>query len=1486
MARRPVRLATLLLGVSAVVAVVLGARPTSPPLHAASLGEVTAQTDASLPLRKVTMLGSSPEEAAGETWGAGLMGEGIGEFPTGIVSYTPAGGWSLAPTPQDHNGQPLAHLKLYREASQSSPSPLDGQMAPDGSGVLAGTIPLPGGGSSEEQQILLVRNPGDAFKATAPVPSEGEKALLKSGESLFGAKRAPLMAPLEESGEAGALVVPVGQSGSTQQQILHWHGGEWSSEPIEVPGTTKQEKEESGFQVLAIGASSPSNAWLLAKPSASSEGVALYRRSDREWKPVTPAPLEVGGEQLVVPGEPEKIQTQVLTVSSQGVWIDGERPGSKESTTIFFKTQSESALSGTVGASWCAVPTSGPACTYTLPEDLPTTAMRSFAWANTSSETPYGERVITGLPEGVSLRLEGTSFTRVLALGGSSSQVPGGAFGAAFSNPREGWLGEEGLPVHLTLQPQASRLAPWPVSFRHALLAVAPQPGVAVGALSSEAIAVGDLGEVARYEPGKGWMPESLLGPGGRHESPRLRAVAWPTPERVYAVGDQGEMWLWRGETGLWEKDPATPVNFIGNLLGIAFDPSNPSRGYAVGAGGVLLRYGKTWTQEKALPPQVAGASFTSIAFAGSEAIVTYRQLPDHSTDRYVGGLLVNSGSGWHVDESASAAAGSQAPWTVAALPDGGAAFSASGYIYERNAPGEGWQRSATPLPGGGEPGSLGLFREGGALRAVAAGTPPDYYAAEKEPQAPPDSPPTLIKPYPLLSNSAKGVLRQTASGWSDEEHELNDVTEGPGNYASYDTVYQPDPIAAVLIGPGDAQGWAIGGFVESEMHQGVLDTADVDRYPAEGTTPVGVGSSAVPVQAGQATVAIGGNAQCAATCADRAKAGIGPDVWLSAALSRASQVPGVRAFFYTGPRLSTFETKGPRVLSIDYQRELARYAQLLGGSPLPAFAATSPTDLDGAGTESTFRESFSGFPQPFGTGSQDAGLGSAGSSEEGCVSTPGCQTAYYAINSEGVGGTIRVVVLDDSSDVGATQLAWLQSELAHAAEAQEPAIVIGDADLGAQVAAHDAAAVNVLQALIGGGASAYFYDSPERNVRRRLSLPGNGGSIEAFGSGTLGYVNYQAESSGAFLGASGFLVAQVNVSKRNQANNVAPVSVKLIPNISELALEAQDGTLLRRSQVALFAALARRPRAGNRAQNGSTNFETDPYIPIPSNCVGAACEERIVPEYTFSSSRTDLGNFVTPNLASPDPRAVLQNPSTHEPTPDPESGLFCAYNAGTTIVTISAGGLSASLPVTIQAGSVREPCGTVPLKELPAQQSTVGAPAPPPPAPLGASPTPSPASSPPLVPVPPVPAATPAPPPVVHPMAVIPAPFLLPAALAPAPLAFVPPPLPTPARPTPPSGTSPVTSPIEVAEHEEEDEEATESASAQAVAYTSTEHEPSSLYILGAVLLAALAGASVKRRPRRDRRELRVAPATLTTMRRQRQYERERPGRNGVTKW
>jgi hypothetical protein len=1473
---------------AAVLAPLIGLHGTGASSAAAGEAneEPTPQTDAAVPARDVTMIGASPLEAPGETWGVGQENGG-----SVIVRYTAESGWSLAPGPLDAHGGPLTGFKLAHPEGfkYPDPSPLAGQTTPNGSGVLLGTVPEAAGPAGSVQQVVLVREPGGAFEETAPVPA----GLLTAGESLFGLNRTPLLAALEEaSGKAGALIVPVNEGGNVEEGVLHWDGTSWSREAIEPPEPLRKEKAEGRqveFSVVAIGASAPGNAWLLARLSPAGNVVLFNRRPGTggeapTWRAVALKPGGEPGEPLTVEGRPftvpTSIQSQILTVTSAGVWVDGERRDVGASSTMLFRPEGEA--SGEIVAAWCAIPPGAPAgtpsCAHELPEALPSGPSRSFAWANASTPEGFGERVITGFADGVSLRLDGTAFVRVPALGGSPPpRDVGGTFGAAFSSAKEGWLGQELLPVHLTLKPFPSLFTPWPTAFRYALVALAPEPEQPVGSLSSEALAVGDQGEVARYKPGEGWLPESLLGAGGRRETPRLRAVAWPTPNRAYAVGDSGEspqMWLWRGETGLWEPDPATPLNFRGNLLGIAFDPSEPARGYAVGQQGVLLRYGKTWTQEATcqsgvaqpcLPPEVAGASFTSIAFAGSEAIVAYRKLPSVSQNRYEGGLIVNDGTGWQIDQGAATAMGANVPWAVAGLPDGGAAFTASGSgegagVYERQSAGAEWQ--ATPVrypPGASRPGSLTLFREGGALRAIVAGSEPETFKIESEAIPAPGFPPPLIPPYPLPSDPEAGVLRQTATGWSDEEHELNDVKEPPGEYAEYDTVYQPDPVAAVLVDPTGSQGWAVGGLVD-ERHR-LLDTADVYRYPADGVTPTGVGSAPVSAEPGfeakAVGFAIGGGAQCAAPCADLARARIGPDTWLSSAVARAGEIAGVRAFIDTGSRVTTGQTAGPEMLPIPYRREQERYGEVLRSGPEPAYAAASPTDLDETRSEGAFTSTFA-IPPPFGAGCE--------------ATVAGCQAAYYALPAS-VSDGVLVLVLDDTAPAGPQQLAWLAEQLGKAKAAGEPAIVVGHADLAAQIAAGEPAAGKVAEALVAGGASAYFFDSPEQNVE--LPLRTAAGEITSYGSGTLGYNSYIHEEEGGFIGASGFMLAQVDVAARNPTSNIAPVKVWLIPDIGELAIEAEDGTLLRRSESAQFDALARRPRSGNRASNLSNEHDTSPYIPIPANCVGLACAHGLLPKYTFTSSKPDIGNFVEPNLVSGEANAVELD-SKDEPIEDPESGLFCAYNAGTTIVTIHAGGLAYSLPVTVQAGSPRQPCGTVPLTELPSHPQP--APVPPPPAPAP-TPAPTPASAPPPVPLPPPPppAAAVAPRPPAPPRTPPPPPFFL---APPSPflvVAFVPPPLPPPANPTPPSGTSAVTSPVEAAQREEEQESAPESVSNQAMAYRTPEHEPSPAYVLGVVLLAAFAGASLRGRPGRRGRTVEVAPATIAGLRSQRRVAARR---------
>ncbi|HMD51514.1 MAG TPA: hypothetical protein VKG62_02285, partial [Solirubrobacteraceae bacterium] len=296
-------------------------------------GEPVAQGDVSVPARSVVMLGSSPADPSlpadeYETWGIGELGS---TDASAIVRYTRAGGWSLTPA-ITAGGAVLSGFK-------PAPSPLTGETTQAGSGVLVGT--------NGKHDIVLVRSPGEPFKETEVVPPELLKPEGQPEQSLYATHRAPLLAALDEGAEAGALVVPVsGGSSGFENGVLHWEGAarKWTREAIEVPGSPQE-----GMRVLAIGASSPSNAWLLAQLSSSSSGVSLFRRrpavggKPASWQPVVVAPGGEPGEALTVPtveregahgprtvpfavpGAPDQVEAQILTVTAEGVWIDGER---------------------------------------------------------------------------------------------------------------------------------------------------------------------------------------------------------------------------------------------------------------------------------------------------------------------------------------------------------------------------------------------------------------------------------------------------------------------------------------------------------------------------------------------------------------------------------------------------------------------------------------------------------------------------------------------------------------------------------------------------------------------------------------------------------------------------------------------------------------------------------------------------------------------------------------------------------------------------------------------------------------------------------------------------------------------------------------------------------------------------------------------------------------------------------------------------------
>src|SRR3984957_15547883 len=707
--------------------------------------------------------------------------------------------WAIAETPLGEDGH------VYRGMN---PDRMSARITPHGGGLLVGQDSTRVSG---KQAVVLARAPRGRFQML-PEPPAG--VLLAAGEAdeagESGDTTAEVLVENEGSGAVADAAVEneshteayFGALGRTSDLgVARWDGEKWTREPIVLPaGYT------GGFTIVAIAGTSSENLWLLGQAETSSGlGIVLFKRTEAKagefrWESASLgsslfAAAETSARDISKLG-PLTGAAQPLTVTEKGVWIDGnlQAPGGGNDGydfTLYYDI-AESKISGT----WCDARDGGgmAICEHPLGARFGRDAgYRSFAFEGSG----YGTRIVTNplLPGGSDatnmgsyLSFEGTGFTWMPGAG--SDNAPGGAF----YTPQDGWL--EG-PVQITATQQPPRLVGWPVSARAPFTAIAQQPGSPMGDLTAQALAVGAEGAVARYSPGHGWEREFLLTGSGAVSSPTLRAVAWPEPDRAFAVGDLGAMWIWRAETGLWEKDPAAPLNgFQGNLLGIAFSPSNPALGYAVGLGGTLLRYGKSWVQEEELPAGFSEANFTSVAFAGAEAMVT----AEHD-------LLVNEGSGWKVDPEVHALLASlpTPPQlnVVAGLPNGGAVLAGRDVVLERDSAGASWHFAEQPIVDETAVAAAPLL-EGSRVRALLSVVPDFQYPPLLVlPTVEPDTPPPLIPPNPLAGDGY--LLRETVGGWEDEERAA---------YAgdTQDKPLKADPIAALDVDTSGA-GWAVGGW-------------------------------------------------------------------------------------------------------------------------------------------------------------------------------------------------------------------------------------------------------------------------------------------------------------------------------------------------------------------------------------------------------------------------------------------------------------------------------------------------------------------------------------------------------------------------------------------------------------------------------------------------------------------------------------------------
>ena len=244
----------------------------------------------------------------------------------------------------------------------------------------------------------------------------------------------------------------------------------------------------------------------------------------------------------------------------------------------------------------------------------------------------------------------------------------------------------------------------------------------------------------------------------------------------------------------------------------------------------------------------------------------------------------------------------------------------------------------------------------------------------------------------------------------------------------------------------------------------------------------------------------------------------------------------------------------------------------------------------------------------------------------------PGART-HYAFDSHGSGGTVRVIVIDNSRGSLAAsdphqnppepQLPWLtrDARTTRAAEAI-PAIVVGSRDLNSRFQPSLNVATDadeVAQLLVDDGASAYFFERPEEN--RVYPIPSGARAHDPgvrHGHARLPLAAGEHARTGpdAVFGDAGLLLAEVDTAKRDPATNRAPVAVRLLP-VGRRA-DAAGGRRHAPAPLAPVAVPGARPPAARRRPLGPAVGGgdpqppgSDPYTTLPAQpCAGAGVRD------------------------------------------------------------------------------------------------------------------------------------------------------------------------------------------------------------------------------------------------------------------------------------
>jgi hypothetical protein len=1241
-------------------------------------------TDYAAPAFGIKLLGelSGPQH---ETWAIGqtnapppapltndYTAQGHGQIV--LLKYTDATGWQIVDVLRCRGGTGPCATR-----PDGSPFPLAG-----GSELFAGAmtgsgdawVTLTDGG----RPAVFHRDPGGQF--------EFDQDATSNLSPLFAPGTAPTMVLHESSsGTYGMLMSPSPPPNAGQVHLeygLLSPDGTWTVPPqsnllpstyaAPAPGTTTLTLPAGGADLTA-----PGTGWAVLEQVVNNVPSLILARfapssqpNQSVWTFLPGTGLDVidqtgsfaaGSQQSAKAGDIVSVLPTSLRVDGGGVWLSAT-VGTTVGTHVGTVVAHYDASSGRVVHAWCgsSLPRDSFECD-TSPLDLDHPAAVPSAVFDTSQGQV--ELAPQRTSDFISVYSDGT-WTSI-----STPGVEGGQPGrSVFADATDGWLVGTNTLVQLSGSAPTSPLAEWPEANRNPFLSAALPPGQSTTDTAG-ALAVGLLGTAMHYDPSAGWLVDPT--PPRVHHI-ELTGVAFASPSLAFAVGQAGAILRWNGAS--WSEDPQSVRVTTSTLNAVAF--GSDGQGWAVGGFGTILHYdGSSWSREQ-LDSQDAGSDVTSVAVAGQDVYAIAS-----------GKLVMRPPDGTWQQVSLPVAAPAGSLKLVSGLPDGGLAVAGKSLLLIKQSASATFTNSAETFNG--IPVALAAFRDpSGELRAFVSVAPPI------------ETPSGLSSDDGGFPAGDGDLLLETTGGWQDLSRDLpaSSSPTAPG-----DGVVQPDPVLAIAASPDGNHAWAVGGYAGTQTADGIGTdqilaarstdwfTSAIWRYDAGGS----VGSSAttegnIGVQANPGTVSFAffSSPLCKLECA--AVQNAQPDVNLTnaaAEISAFAQQPGGPAFALLGGNArgpiddSTFATGGG-------QLDIGRLPRLLAGlSGVPTYAAYGPRDAVPNNSEPAlpWAQAFANAPAPFGSGDLPPGFADQGSGDP-----TGRVHKYYAFDVSQNGGRIRAIVLDNSAgslEASAPgQTSWLSGELSAAQAAGLPVVVFAAEPLDSTAVggAGDADSVAAMLANAGvlgvfttsGGGTNVWQNQQDQVVPVPADAPFGTPQVPDYEGATLTY--QQSKNSG---------VLWYDVSVDTVADKL---TVNAVPVVSSLALEPLDGLNVARSSTLRFQAIARRPAATIATTPIDPSFPGfDQYVGIPASTCSTTC---IGPTYSFTSSDPVVGNFVKPTApGSPFP-ALDANGKT---IPSSKSGLFCAFNGGTTTVSITTGLLTTSLPVTVRSGGYGPPCGTVP---------------------------------------------------------------------------------------------------------------------------------------------------------------------------------------------